>query len=125
MEPFEVSILDLARRIIEVTGSASEDRAWCPYEEAYGEGYEDMRRRVPDNTHARELVGFEPTTPLDDVIRAVADAAAPGTPLAETMSFAVPVIDGAVVAGSGVAQPNTHPGLVDADEPGSRARSAV
>ena len=43
-----------------------------PYEEAYGEGYEDMRRRVPDNTKARDLVGFNPTTTLDEIINNVA-----------------------------------------------------
>ena len=47
----EVSILDLAERIIELTGSTSEIEL-VPYDEAYGEGYEDMRRRVPDNSKA-------------------------------------------------------------------------
>lgn len=68
---FEVSILDLARRIIEVTGSDSEVRL-VPYSEAYGEGYEDMRRRVPNNTKSRELVGFDPATTLDQIITKVA-----------------------------------------------------
>ena len=120
----EISILELAERIIQVLGSSSAI-VFVPYEQAYGEGYEDMRRRVPDNTLARELVGFDPSTPLDEIIRAVAAAAEPGTPLAETMPFAVPVIDGAVIAGTGVAQPDARLDLVDADEPESRTRSAV
>jgi len=69
---FEVSILDLARRIIEVLGSDS-DITLMPYDQAYGEGYEDMRRRVPDNTKARQLVGFDPTTTLDEIIVSVAE----------------------------------------------------
>ena len=31
-----------------------------------------MRRRVPDNTKARDLVGFDPRTTLDDIITTVA-----------------------------------------------------
>ena len=68
---FEVSIMDLARRIIAVVGSDS-PISLVPYERAYGEGYEDMRRRVPDNTRARDLVGFHPSTTLDDIITTVA-----------------------------------------------------
>ena len=68
---FEVSIMDLARRIIQVLGSDSPIRL-VPYERAYGQGYEDMRRRVPDNTKARDLVGFNPTTTLHDIIATVA-----------------------------------------------------
>ena len=48
----EISILDLATRIIELTDSSSEI-VLVPYEQAYGEGYEDMRRRVPDNSQRR------------------------------------------------------------------------
>jgi UDP-glucose 4-epimerase len=68
---FEVSIMDLARRIIQVLGSDNPIRL-VPYERAYGQGYEDMRRRVPDNTKARDLVGFNPTTTLHDIIATVA-----------------------------------------------------
>ncbi|WP_165064149.1 GDP-mannose 4,6-dehydratase [Marisediminicola senii] len=82
----EVSIANLARRIIEVTGSDS-DITFVPYEEAYAPGFEDMRRRVPDNTKANELVGFVPATRLDEIIRNVAtsldpNAAGMSTPLA-------------------------------------------
>jgi UDP-glucose 4-epimerase len=69
---FEVSILDLARRIIDVLDSDSRITL-VPYDQAYGEGYEDMRRRVPDNTKARRLVGFDPTTTLDEIIVNVAE----------------------------------------------------
>ncbi|CAM03186.1 UDP-glucose 4-epimerase [Saccharopolyspora erythraea NRRL 2338] len=66
----QVSIAELAARIIEMTGSSS-DTVRVPYEQAYGPGYEDMQRRVPDCSRARELIGFEPSRTLDDIIRAV------------------------------------------------------
>jgi UDP-glucose 4-epimerase len=43
-----------------------------PYSEAYGPGYEDMRRRVPDNTLAGQLVGFRPRTTIEEIIDRVA-----------------------------------------------------
>jgi UDP-glucose 4-epimerase len=69
----EISILDLAREIIEVTGSTSDIRL-VPYSNAYGEGYEDMRRRVPDNSKANALVDFVPTTTIDGIILSVAES---------------------------------------------------
>ncbi len=68
----EVSILDLAHRIIQLTESTSKIKI-VPYNRAYGPGYEDMQRRVPDNTAARKAFGFKPTTGLDQIILAVAD----------------------------------------------------
>jgi len=68
----EVSIADLALRVIDLAGSTSKLRH-VPYEEAYEEGFEDMQRRVPDTTRARELVGFTPTVGLDGLIRSVLD----------------------------------------------------
>lgn len=68
---FEISILQLAHRIIWLLDSKS-PVTLVPYAQAYGQGYEDMRRRVPDNTKARRLVGFDPTTPLDEIILNVA-----------------------------------------------------
>jgi UDP-glucose 4-epimerase len=69
----EISILDLAELIIRETGSTSEIRL-VPYENAYGDGYEDMRRRVPDNTRANQLVGFVPNTRVDAMVRSVAQS---------------------------------------------------
>lgn len=68
--PDEVTIKDLADRVITLTESASSIR-YVPYEMAYGDGYEDMRRRVPDISRARDVIGFEPTMGLDDIIRSV------------------------------------------------------
>jgi len=63
----EVSISDLARRVIERSGSSSQVE-FIPYDVAYEEGFEDMERRVPNNDRARDLVGFAPTATLDDII---------------------------------------------------------
>jgi UDP-glucose 4-epimerase len=69
----EISILELAELIIRTTGSTSEIEL-VAYENAYGSGYEDMRRRVPDNTLAHELVGFVPHTRIDAMVRQVAQS---------------------------------------------------
>jgi UDP-glucose 4-epimerase len=66
----EISIGDLAERIIELAGSDSEVE-YIPYDTAYEEGFEDMARRVPNTDRARQLVGFEPSVGLDDIIRSV------------------------------------------------------
>ncbi|MEB0015105.1 hypothetical protein QN416_26270, partial [Glaciimonas sp. Cout2] len=80
------------------------DISLIPYEQAYAPGYEDMRRRVPNNGLARKLVDFEPSTPLDDVIRNVAGAAAGGGNANEAMALAGsplhPHAPGLVAAGS-------------------------
>ena len=68
----EVSIEQLAQRVAELADSKSKIR-YVPYEEAYEEGFEDMQRRVPDTTRARNLIGFEPTADLDQIIRMVID----------------------------------------------------
>jgi len=68
----EVTIKRLAEKAIEMTGSKSEIR-YIPYEEAYGEGFEDMRRRVPSLEKAKRLIGYEPTRTLDQIINDVAE----------------------------------------------------
>ncbi|AHD23048.1 nucleoside-diphosphate sugar epimerase [Rhodococcus pyridinivorans SB3094] len=66
----EISILSLAELIIEILHSPSRIEL-VPYEVSYPQGFEDMRRRVPDNTNARKCVGFEPQTRLDEIVLAV------------------------------------------------------
>ncbi|MGK3205781.1 NAD-dependent epimerase/dehydratase family protein [Amycolatopsis sp. MEPSY49] len=66
----QTTIAQLAERVIAATGSAS-TIAKVPYEEAYGDGYEDMQRRIPDCTRANQQIGFSPTRTLDDIISAV------------------------------------------------------
>jgi UDP-glucose 4-epimerase len=74
--PAEISILDLAWRIVKQTQSTSEVRL-VPYEAAYGLGFEDMTRRVPDITKLNRMIGWMPTRTLDDILReTVAEARA-------------------------------------------------
>ncbi|MBX6748603.1 MAG: NAD-dependent epimerase/dehydratase family protein [Micromonosporaceae bacterium] len=68
----QVTINQLAHKVIEATGSSSRIER-SSYLEAYGPGYEDMQRRVPDCTLARELVGFQPARSLDEIIADVID----------------------------------------------------
>src|SRR5919202_5252505 len=66
----EVSIMRLAERVRELTGSKSEI-VTVPYDEAYEEGFEDMPRRVPDISKVSALVGFRPTVTLDEILQSV------------------------------------------------------
>jgi len=68
----EISILQLAQRIKELTQSDSEI-VFVPYDEAYEEGFEDMPRRIPDISKVRNLVGFEPKMSLDGILQTVID----------------------------------------------------
>ncbi|MEV5744006.1 NAD-dependent epimerase/dehydratase family protein [Microbispora rosea] len=63
----EVSILELAKLIIELSGSTS-GVDLVPYAQAYGSGFEDMTRRVPDTGRLRELTGWTPALSLDDIL---------------------------------------------------------
>jgi UDP-glucose 4-epimerase len=63
----EVSILDLAERVKARTNSQSPIEI-VPYDKAYEEGFEDMRRRVPDLTKVRALLGYEPRVHLDEIL---------------------------------------------------------
>ena len=68
--PEEVTINGLAKLILEVTGSKSEIKH-IPYAEAFTEGFEDMRRRVPDIGKARRLLGFDPKIGLRRIVEDV------------------------------------------------------
>jgi UDP-glucose 4-epimerase len=79
--PREISIGDLAE-LVRTTVNSKSPIERQPYESAYGRGFEDMRRRVPDVSLLRSLVGFVPTTPLETTIEEIAGAMAglrPGT----------------------------------------------
>lgn len=65
--PEEVTINDLARKIIAVTG-ADVGIDYVPYEEAYEEGFEDMVRRVPDITKVQTLTGYSPRVTLEEAL---------------------------------------------------------
>ena len=64
----EVSILELARRVKELTESRSDLRL-IPYDQAYAKGFEDMRRRVPSIDKIYQLMGWRPTKSLDEILR--------------------------------------------------------
>ena len=66
----EITIHDLARKVISLTGSASEIRL-VPYDEAYAPGFEDMQRRVPSIDKLAALIGYRPLHSLDDTLRRV------------------------------------------------------
>lgn len=67
----EIAILALAEQIKYLTGSAS-DIELIPYEQAYGPGFDDMMRRVPDLNRAHELLGWAPVRTLKDIITEIA-----------------------------------------------------
>jgi len=69
---FEISIKDLANKVIEQTNSKSEI-VYVPYEEAYGDGFEDMERRVPNIELIKSLVDWEPKRDLSSMITDIAN----------------------------------------------------
>lgn len=69
---FEISMNDLAKKIIEETGSMSEIK-YIPYSEAYGAGFEDMERRVPNIDLIKSLTGWQPKRDLTQIIKDVAE----------------------------------------------------
>ena len=68
---FEISINDLAKKVIAETGSNS-SIVHIPYEEAYGDGFEDMERRVPNIELINQLVGWKPQRDLSTMISDIA-----------------------------------------------------
>ena len=68
---FEISINGLAQKIIHETNSKSEI-VYVPYEEAYGHGFEDMERRVPNIELIKSLVGWAPKRDLSSMITDIA-----------------------------------------------------
>ena len=66
----EVSIREVAEKVIRLVGSASRI-IYVPYDEAYEEGFEDMQRRVPDISKVSRLIGFKPSTDLEGILQLV------------------------------------------------------
>ena len=66
----EVTILQLAERIKALTESSSKI-TFLAYDQAYEAGFEDMQRRVPDTTKLRNLIGYQPTFGLDEILKDV------------------------------------------------------
>jgi UDP-glucose 4-epimerase len=69
----EISILSLAKKVIEVTGSKSKIIT-LPYTDVYPIGYEDMQRRVPDNSKLKNLTGWQAKIGLDEAISDIANS---------------------------------------------------
>lgn len=66
----EVTIHALGEKVIEATRSTSAIE-YVGYDQAYGAGFEDMQRRVPDISKARQWFGYAPAQSLDDIIESV------------------------------------------------------
>ena len=63
----EITIIELAGKVIERSGSRSAIRL-VPYDEAYAEGFEELGKRKPDTAAVRQLTGWEPTRDIDEII---------------------------------------------------------
>jgi UDP-glucose 4-epimerase len=70
----EISILDLARKVVEILQSKSAIE-FVPYDDAYAPGFEDMRRRKPVLDKLFQTVGFRPSTSLHKIIELAAATA--------------------------------------------------
>jgi UDP-glucose 4-epimerase len=69
----EISIEELADKIIEMTGSKSQ-KQFVPYEVAYGRPIEDMMRRVPSLQRIKEKIGWESGTSLDEILQVIIES---------------------------------------------------
>jgi UDP-glucose 4-epimerase len=69
----EVTIVELAQRVIRLTGSKSVIE-YVPYAQAYAPGFDDMRRRKPSVAKLEQHLGFRPETTLEEIIRRTAAA---------------------------------------------------
>ncbi len=69
----EISILDLAKKIVAMTNSSSEIQL-VPYDEVFGRDFEDMQRRVPSIEKLNNLIGFDPKTTLDEILIKIINA---------------------------------------------------
>lgn len=66
----EIQIRDLAQKVVELACSSSRIE-YLPYQHVYGEGFEDMKRRVPDITKISNLIGWQPKMELDELLQEV------------------------------------------------------
>jgi UDP-glucose 4-epimerase len=66
----EVSMTELAQRVRALAGSCSPIE-YVSYEKAYGAGFDDMRRRVPDTSRVAAYIGWQPEHDLDAIIKSL------------------------------------------------------
>ncbi len=69
----ELSITELAERVIKLVPGSTSEVKYVSYHDAYGDGFEDMAQRKPDTSLLAELTGFRPQRPLDDIITDIRD----------------------------------------------------
>ena len=67
----QISIIDLAKKVIEITGSKSEI-VKVPYSQAYSKGFEDMQIRVPDISKINHFFGWTPRIELNQIVKDIA-----------------------------------------------------
>jgi UDP-glucose 4-epimerase len=75
----EVTILDLARKVLTITGNSRLSEldsriTFVPYDQAYGAGFEDMQRRIPDIGRIKATIGWEPQISLEEVLRRIVES---------------------------------------------------
>jgi UDP-glucose 4-epimerase len=68
----EITIGELAKMVRDLCNSKSEIQL-IPYEKAYEEGFEDMRRRVPSTEKINAAIGWKPTIPLKQILTDIID----------------------------------------------------
>ncbi|QDU60801.1 Bifunctional polymyxin resistance protein ArnA [Planctomycetes bacterium Pan216] len=69
----ETTIGELAQLVVSIVESSSEIK-YVKYDEVYGEGFEDMRRRVPDLGRIERLIGWKPRRDINTIISDVRDS---------------------------------------------------
>jgi len=69
----EISIKDLAGKVVSICGSSSAIK-YIPHEQAYGEKFDDMQRRVPKLDKIRGLINFKPRFNLEQIVRSVKES---------------------------------------------------
>lgn len=84
----EISISGLAERVKQLTGSASNIQL-IPYEQAYGPGFDDMYRRVPDLSRARQYLDWTPTHCLNEIIFEMIASEKPWSDVGKQVALAV------------------------------------
>ncbi|MCX5885755.1 MAG: GDP-mannose 4,6-dehydratase [Proteobacteria bacterium] len=70
----EITILDMARKVLNVTGGDPGRIEYVSYDQAYAAGFEDMRQRVPDISKIRTYTGWEPGLSLEEILRDVIES---------------------------------------------------
>ncbi|MBP0021210.1 MAG: SDR family NAD(P)-dependent oxidoreductase [Cyanobacteria bacterium SBLK] len=74
----EISILELAQKVIDLTARTAKENESCidfvPYGKAYAPGFEDMQRRVPDNTKIQQYIDWQPSKSLEEILQDVIDS---------------------------------------------------